>query len=157
MTRAAPAKLLGLKDRGHLGAGAIADIAVYRKGKDIAKMFREAALVFKNGELVVKDGKVTHYRWGKTLRLNPPPDKAMVRAHAGLSRGALRPVARLVHLPGFRHRSAGQPFAEVPCRRTERSMASHRRYLRRSLRHARHRDHHHRADTANGRGRPPSP
>ncbi|CAN7641501.1 formylmethanofuran dehydrogenase subunit A [Phyllobacterium sp. LjRoot231] len=79
MTRAAPAKLLGLKDRGHLGAGAIADVAVYRKGKDIAKMFREAALVFKSGDLVVKNGKVTHYRWGKTLRLSPPPDKAMVK------------------------------------------------------------------------------
>lgn len=79
MTRAAPAKLLGLKDRGHLAAGAIADIAVYRRGKDIAKMFREAALVFKNGELVVKNGKVTKYRWGKALRLNPPADKAMVK------------------------------------------------------------------------------
>jgi formylmethanofuran dehydrogenase subunit A len=79
MTRAAPAKLLGLKDRGHLGAGAIADVAVYRKGKDIARMFREAALVFKNGDLVVKNGKVTHYRFGKTLRLDPPPDKAMVK------------------------------------------------------------------------------
>ena len=79
MTRAAPAKLLGLKDRGHLGAGAIADIAVYRKGKDIAKMFREAALVFKNGDLVVEDGKVTHYRWGRALRLNPLPDKAMIK------------------------------------------------------------------------------
>ena len=33
MTRAAPAKLLGLKDRGHLGAGAIADVAVYRKDR----------------------------------------------------------------------------------------------------------------------------
>jgi formylmethanofuran dehydrogenase subunit A len=71
--------LLGLKDRGHLGPGAIADVAVYRKGKDIARMFREAALVFKNGDLVVKNGKVTHYRWGKTLRLNPPPDKAMIK------------------------------------------------------------------------------
>jgi len=79
MTRSAPARLLGLKDRGHLGVGAIADIAVYRKGDDIAKMFRQAALVFKNGDLVVEDGRVTHYRWGKTLRLNPPPDKAMVK------------------------------------------------------------------------------
>lgn len=79
MTRAAPARLLGLKDRGHLGAGAIADIAVYRKGRDVAKMFREAALVFKNGDLVVKNGKVTNYRWGKTLRLNPAPDKAIVK------------------------------------------------------------------------------
>ena len=47
MTRAAPAKLLGLKDRGHLGAGALADIAVYSPGNDKATMFREAALVFK--------------------------------------------------------------------------------------------------------------
>ena len=44
MTRAAPAKLLGLTDRGHLGAGAIADIAVYRRDKDIAKMLGAAAL-----------------------------------------------------------------------------------------------------------------
>ena len=79
MTRAAPAKLLGLKDRGHLGPGALADIAIYRKGKDIAKMFGAAAFVFKNGDLVVQDGEITHYRWGRALRLNPPPDKAMVR------------------------------------------------------------------------------
>ncbi len=79
MTRAAPAKLLGLKDRGHLGTGAIADIAVYRKDKKISKMFGAAALVFKNGDLVVKDGAVTHYRPGKTLRLQPPADKAMVK------------------------------------------------------------------------------
>ncbi|MHA6687089.1 formylmethanofuran dehydrogenase subunit A [Mesorhizobium sp. A556] len=79
MTRAAPAKLLGLKDRGHLGAGAIADIAIYRRDENIAKMMGAAAFVFKNGDLVVKDGEVTHYRWGKALRLNPPPDKAMVR------------------------------------------------------------------------------
>ncbi|MDX3924544.1 MAG: formylmethanofuran dehydrogenase subunit A [Shinella sp.] len=79
MTRSAPAKLLGLRDRGNLGPGAIADVAVYRKGPDKARMFREAALVFKNGDLVVKDGSVTHYRWGKALRLNPPPDKGMVK------------------------------------------------------------------------------
>lgn len=79
MTRAAPARLLGLKDRGHLGPGAIADIAVYRRGGDIAAMFREAALVFKNGELVVENGKVVNFRWGKALRLKPAPDKAMVR------------------------------------------------------------------------------
>ena len=40
MTRAAPARLLGLRDRGHLGAGARADVAVYRPGKDVAQMFR---------------------------------------------------------------------------------------------------------------------
>jgi formylmethanofuran dehydrogenase subunit A len=42
-------------------------------------MLGRAALVFKNGDLVVKDGEITHYRWGRALRLNPPPDGAMVR------------------------------------------------------------------------------
>jgi formylmethanofuran dehydrogenase subunit A len=79
MTRASPAKLLGLKDRGHLGAGAIADVAIYRKDRGIAKMFGRAAYVFKDGDLVVKDGEITHYRWGRALRLDPPTDKAMVR------------------------------------------------------------------------------
>lgn len=79
MTRAAPAKLLGLRDRGHLGPGALADVAVYRKDKDIAKMFGRAALVFKDGDLVVKDGEITHYRPGKALRLNPPADRQIVR------------------------------------------------------------------------------
>src|SRR5271169_6636795 len=38
MTRAAPAKLLGLPDRGHLGVGARADVALYRPDKDVAEM-----------------------------------------------------------------------------------------------------------------------
>src|SRR5436309_14770819 len=67
MTRAAPAKLLGLQDRGHLGAGAVADVAVYAPASDRAAMFRAAALVFKDGELVVRDGQVTRYRWGRAL------------------------------------------------------------------------------------------
>ena len=79
MTRAAPAKLLGLKDRGHLGSGAIADVAIYRKDGSIAKMFGRAAYVFKDGDLVVKDGEITHYRWGRALTVNPPADKAMVK------------------------------------------------------------------------------
>ena len=79
MTRAAPAKLLGLKDRGHLGSGAIADVAIYRKDRSIATMFGRAAYVFKDGDLVVKDGEITHYRWGRALTVNPPADKAMVK------------------------------------------------------------------------------
>ena len=40
MTRAAPASLLGLRDRGHLGVGGRADVAIYRPGPDLAQTFR---------------------------------------------------------------------------------------------------------------------
>ena len=57
MTRAAPARLLGLADRGHLAPGALADVAVYDDLPDRAAMFRKAHLVFKNGEPVVREGR----------------------------------------------------------------------------------------------------
>src|SRR5690606_22530247 len=69
MTRAAPSKLLGLADRGHLGDGAVADVAVYRRDEDAERMFGAAELVFKNGELVVRQGEVVSLRPGKTLRV----------------------------------------------------------------------------------------
>ena len=115
MTRAAPAKLLGLADRGHLGAGAVADVAIYRRDADVEKMLGRAAYVFKDGDLVVQDGEITHYRWGRALRLNPPPDKAMVRrleeyhqSRYGLS----------LDWFGFPDSAIGRenPFGEVPCR-----------------------------------------
>ena len=107
MTRAAPAKLLGLKDRGHLGAGALADIAVYSPGNDKATMFREAALVFKNGQLVVRDGTVRHAPFGRTLRADPDCESGDQGANAGLLRGAVRTVPG-IHDGGRRgNRQAG--------------------------------------------------
>jgi formylmethanofuran dehydrogenase subunit A len=79
MTRAAPAKLLGLKDRGHLGPGGVADIAVYAPDRDKAKMFRAAALVFKNGELVVCDGKVLRQSFGRAFDVRPDAERAIER------------------------------------------------------------------------------
>ena len=79
MTRAAPAKLLGLGDRGHLGPGAKADVALYRPNTDAAQMFRAAALVYKDGDLVVREGAVTHYRFGRALHVTPQVDAAMRR------------------------------------------------------------------------------
>jgi formylmethanofuran dehydrogenase subunit A len=115
MTRAAPAKLLGLADRGHLGAGAIADIAVYRQGKDIAKMLGRAALVFKNGDLVVKDGEITHYRWGRALRLNPRPDRAIVRRLEDYHERRYGLSLDWFNFPDSAI-ARDEPFREVPCR-----------------------------------------
>ena len=79
MTRAAPARLLGLADRGHLAPGAVADIAIYEENADRAAMFRNAALVFKDGELVVRDGQVTTVRFGRALTVRPDVDHAITR------------------------------------------------------------------------------
>lgn len=74
MTRAAPARLLGLPDRGHLTPGAVADIAVYHDNTDRAAMFRHAHLVMKDGIVVVQDGQVTNATQGRTHAVAPPFD-----------------------------------------------------------------------------------
>jgi formylmethanofuran dehydrogenase subunit A len=74
MTRAAAAKLIGLNDRGHLGIGAAADITVYTDQADKEAMFSKPDLVFKDGELVVKEGKVVKVVWGKTHTVKPQFD-----------------------------------------------------------------------------------
>ncbi len=74
MTRAGAAKLIGLNDRGHLGAGAGADITVYTDQADREAMFAKPDYVFKDGELVVKDGKVVKVVWGATHVAKPAFD-----------------------------------------------------------------------------------
>lgn len=74
MTRAGAAKLIGLNDRGHLGMGAGADITVYTDQADREAMFAKPDYVFKDGELVVKDGKVVKVVWGKTHTTKPSFD-----------------------------------------------------------------------------------
>ncbi len=72
MTRAAPARLLGLPDRGHLGIGAVADVAVYEERDDKAAMFAKAQQVFKDGVKVVKHGRVVRSTRGRTFAVAPP-------------------------------------------------------------------------------------
>jgi len=79
MTRAAPARSLGLKNRGHLGAGAVADITVYDDMKNKEHMFAKPAYVFKDGELVAKNGKIVKVTRGGTHVLRPEYDKTMER------------------------------------------------------------------------------
>ncbi|MGA8689086.1 MAG: formylmethanofuran dehydrogenase subunit A [Methyloceanibacter sp.] len=77
LTRAGPARSLGLKDRGHLGPGANADITVYRDNADRESMFATPELVFKNGELIVRDGKVVKVTQGATHVARPSFDRAI--------------------------------------------------------------------------------
>ena len=80
MTRAAPAKSLGLKNRGHLGSGSIADITVYNDVKNREKMFEKPLYVFKDGELVAKNGKIVKVTTGGTHVLRPEYDKSIERS-----------------------------------------------------------------------------
>jgi formylmethanofuran dehydrogenase subunit A len=77
ITRAGPARSLGLQDRGHLGVGACADITVYRDNVDREAMFKTPELVFKNGELVVKNGKVVKVAQGATHVARPAYDRSI--------------------------------------------------------------------------------
>ena len=63
-----------MHDRGHLGIGAGADIAIYNDQSDREAMFSEPAYVFKDGELVVKAGKVIKVTWGATYTAKPEYD-----------------------------------------------------------------------------------
>ena len=56
ITRAAPARRLGLRDKGHLGVGADADVTVYHERADREEMFATPRYVIKGGEIVVEDG-----------------------------------------------------------------------------------------------------
>jgi len=80
MTRAAPARSLGLKNRGHLGGGAIADITVYNNIKNKEKMFEKPLYVFKNGEEIVKNGKIVKVVNGGTHTLRPDYDKSIEKS-----------------------------------------------------------------------------
>ena len=116
MTRAAPRKLYGLTDRGELGAGAIADIVVYRFQKNKAEMFRNPAYVFKNGKLVVRDGTVVHYTRGKTLYVKPDYERNVNKrldAYYQDSYGVSRSMFSVSDgaLPNRDY------FTQVPCRR----------------------------------------
>jgi formylmethanofuran dehydrogenase subunit A len=77
MTRAGAAKLIGLNDRGHLGVGAGADITVYTEQDDKEAMFSKPDYVFKDGQLVVKNGTVVKVVWGKTHTAKPNFDKSV--------------------------------------------------------------------------------
>mgnify|MGYP001310902743 CR=1 FL=1 len=80
MTRAAPAKILGLADRGHLGLGAGADIVVYRDDPDRERMFAAPQYVFKDGELVAQDGRIVKVTWGNTHIVKPEFDAGIENA-----------------------------------------------------------------------------
>ncbi|MFZ2650789.1 MAG: formylmethanofuran dehydrogenase subunit A [Burkholderiaceae bacterium] len=77
MTRAAPAKLLGLRQHGQLAVGAAADIAVYRDAPNREAMFTTPEHVFKDGVRVARAGKMSATPVGGTHFVEPGFDAAI--------------------------------------------------------------------------------
>ena len=79
VTRAGPARLLGLSDKGHLGVGADADVTIYANDPDRAKMFATPRHVIKGGVVVVEEGQLRRAPTGRRLRVQPGYDRAVTR------------------------------------------------------------------------------
>jgi len=92
-TRAAQAKILGLPNKGHLGVGADADVAIYdvkpleldpsRQPEAVVKAFKRAYYTIKGGEVVVKDGEVVKHIYGSTFYLKPKVERDLLKTMMG--------------------------------------------------------------------------
>ncbi|MGR9073906.1 MAG: formylmethanofuran dehydrogenase subunit A [Gammaproteobacteria bacterium] len=77
VTRAGPAKLLGLTRKGHLGVGADADITIYDEMEDKEAMFNAARYVIKGGEFFIDNHEFCSDFEGRTLHVAPEYDPAI--------------------------------------------------------------------------------
>ncbi len=84
ITRAGPARRLGLKNKGHLGVGADADITIYADLDDKEEMFARPRYVIKDGVVVARDGRIVQERPGRSLYVAPSYDSTIepkLRSH----------------------------------------------------------------------------
>lgn len=110
MTTSGPAAALGLADRGHLRPGARADIRCYRPQENLQAMFTTPAMVFKDGEMVVREGNILSSHAGRTLLVEPAREPAMEKTFTAMLKNETT-----VHPDTY----GGQPVGEtevIPCR-----------------------------------------
>ncbi len=77
ITRAGPARLLGLAGKGHLGVGADADVTIYSRQDNVAEMFATPRHVVKGGSLVVEEGHLRRAPAGGRLYVRPEFDASI--------------------------------------------------------------------------------
>jgi len=75
ITRAGPARTLGLTNKGHLGTGADADITIYDDMKDKEMMFNAPRFVIKSGIPIISDHEFKCDHIGKLLHISPEYDE----------------------------------------------------------------------------------
>lgn len=77
ITRAAPARALGLANKGHLGVGADADITIYTDDENRERMFNAPRYVIKAGKPIIEDHEFVDDHIGRFLHTEPEHDPAI--------------------------------------------------------------------------------
>ena len=114
ITRAGPARRLGLRDKGHLGVGADADVTIYHdRPDDREAMFGTPRYVIKGGELVVEEGDLRRVDDGVLLSCAAPFDPGVERV--------LEPLFADRYTVSFRHYPVRDPALREPTRLVEAS------------------------------------
>jgi formylmethanofuran dehydrogenase subunit A len=75
ITRAGPARALGLTNKGHLGPGADADITIYDEMEDKEMMFNAPRYVIKSGIPIISDHEFKGDHIGRLLHIAPEYDQ----------------------------------------------------------------------------------
>jgi len=78
ITRAGPARCLGLRNKGHLGVGAYADITIYDDLEDKELMFNAPRYVFKSGVAIISNHEFCEDHNGRLLHVAPDYDETIV-------------------------------------------------------------------------------
>jgi len=111
ITRAAPARRLGLRDKGHLGVGADADVTIYHDRADCEEMFATPRYVIKGGELAVEEGDLRRADDGLLLSSRAAFDPEVSRV--------LEPLFGERYTVAFEHYPVSDPALREPARIVE--------------------------------------
>ena len=96
ITRAGPARMLGLKHKGHLGVGADADVTIYTPDANAETMFAMPRFVIKAGRVLVEQGEIREEVLRQDAARRPRVRPRGRGRHPGVVRGSvLDPMAEL--------------------------------------------------------------
>jgi formylmethanofuran dehydrogenase subunit A len=93
ITSAGPARALGMPQKGHLGAGADADVTIYPEKPYDGVLFSYPRYVIKAGEVVVEEGEVRAASEGREFIVRPAFDEQI--------EGYLKPLFQKVYTMSF--------------------------------------------------------
>lgn len=78
VTRAAPARILGMSHKGHLGVGADGDVTIYTPSSDRRLMFEMPRFVVKAGRIVVEQGEIREDVFGAAVCVEAGYDTVVI-------------------------------------------------------------------------------